>query len=114
MSGQVADLDEPLRDLAEELGIDELRARLTDPGRQRKLNHVHDFVCPQCNTGITESDNLGELGHLDDCGRREKKYYGSRGGRSPKKDTEVKPQRSGQTVLGDYGKTVRADGGVEK
>lgn len=111
MSERVENLADPLQDIAEDIGFEELRERLTNPNRQRELNHVHDFSCPECNTGITESNKLGELGHLDDCSRRPKKYYGKRQGSAKTVEEYKTPDQAGQSLLTDFGKRVRADGG---
>lgn len=74
------ELAEPLHDLFESLGPKELWARLTDPIRQRELEHAHDDTCPECGSGITESSTLGEVGHQRDCPRKKRRYNGTRRG----------------------------------
>lgn len=100
----IDELDPVLRDAAEELGVDELVARLTEPPRQRQMDHVHDFVCPQCKAGVTQTRTYGEVGHQSDCWRREKYYDGS-----SRAQPEIVDR---QSALMDYsvGK-ARADGG---
>lgn len=79
MSGATDKLDEPLREPARRLGIEELIARLTDARRQRKMDHEHDYYCPECHSGLTFCDRLGELGHRAWCPRKKEKYHGRAG-----------------------------------
>ena len=105
----VEDLDEPLRDAARELGVEDLTARLTDPRVQRQMDHSHDFICdnPECKAGITVTDRYGEVGHRVDCPRRQRKYAGER----HVNDIDAS-KKNQQSILRDYDRKVAPDGGV--
>lgn len=76
---RVEDLDEPLREPARRLGIDELRTRVHRPGFLEAEHGSHDGTCPECSAYITETPTYGEVGHRPRCPNRESEYTGQAG-----------------------------------